>query len=337
MPFVKDPMSLLIESADIDLRSNTNMIMRESTALSNYATLESASQPVVYTAEMVPVVQMDDGFYTEMNFLHPYMKSSGIKSIANALDNVAFVNGLHENAVGLLIESDQSVTDAINAAIDSGSEKKKKAVIAKINKSKAIADKLAEAGIKVKKKCDEGCCGKGCAEEGCENECGTTPQEVNEEYVEEARTAEEYRKQKADAKKAAEDADAKRDSKRYAHGYNADTSVADNFDYDRAIKKAYRTKSKDDAVKHLGSAIKSLKYNSTRSGDGYETTRKYNNAFRNGTITRKDNSQFSNSEENHAFDAIQRHNRRHPDRKLEGVQNLREYYEGDYDAYDEDK
>jgi hypothetical protein len=165
-------MSLLIESADIDLKNSMDMVVRESTVLSTYASLESVSSPVVYTAEMVPVVCVDEEYYTEMSFLHPYMESNGIRNIADALDNVAYVNGLSENAVGLLIESDQYVTDAINEAIDSGSEKKKKKAISKVNKSNKIVDKLKNAGIKVKKKFSKEP-KKKCDEECTETECGT--------------------------------------------------------------------------------------------------------------------------------------------------------------------
>ena len=168
MPFVKDPLSLLIEASDIDIKRNTKSAVRESAVRSSYDHIEEAAAPVYYGPQIVPVVEINGEYFTEMNFLHPYMKSAKIKSIAEALNNVALANGLSEGGVGLLIESGDNVTECINKAIESANPKKEKSVLDKIDKAVGISDKLKGKGINVKKK-KKGKCPK-CGKLKCE--CG---------------------------------------------------------------------------------------------------------------------------------------------------------------------
>lgn len=148
MPFVKDPLSLLIETSKTDL-INTSRIVKESTALSGYAGIGSVSEAVVYDPSMVTVVRIDNEYFTEMNFLYPYMRSNGISSIAEALYHVAEANNLPRGAVGLLIESDEQIECNLKEA---KSNKKKNAVVDKIDKAVELKDKLKDKGIEVKKK-----------------------------------------------------------------------------------------------------------------------------------------------------------------------------------------
>lgn len=173
MPFVKDSLSLLIEASSNDLLTNTSEAITEGAVRAGYASIEEAVV-VPYDPQVVPVINIEGHYYTEMNFLHPYMKSNGIKSIAEALNNVATANGLPEKAVGLLIESETSVDDSITQAIESGNQKKKDSVFSKVDKAVGISKKLKKAGFDVKKKksAKEGCCSKeGCSKEGCTKEC----------------------------------------------------------------------------------------------------------------------------------------------------------------------
>ena len=48
MPFVKDPLSLLIEASDIDIKRNTKSAVRESAVRSSYDHIEEAAAPVYY-------------------------------------------------------------------------------------------------------------------------------------------------------------------------------------------------------------------------------------------------------------------------------------------------
>lgn len=164
MPFVKDPLSLLIEASDIDLKRNTKVAVRESTVRSSYENIEEAAEPVYYGPDVVPVIKIGNEFFTEMNFLHPYMKSEGITSIAEALNNVSETNGLGKGSVGLLIESDGCVSDCINKAIESCNPKKENSILNKVDKAVGVAKALKDKGINVKKKksteCD-GSCKKG--------------------------------------------------------------------------------------------------------------------------------------------------------------------------------
>ena len=79
------------------------------------------------------------------------MTSNGITSVAEALNNVAQVNGLQEKAVGLLIESDDQVKSMINKAAKKGSKAKERA-LDKVKKATKLPEKLKKEGFSVKKK-----------------------------------------------------------------------------------------------------------------------------------------------------------------------------------------
>lgn len=152
MPFVKDSMSLLIESSEADLLSNTKSVVAESTIRSGYSNIEEASEEIVYAPEMVTVVKVGNEFFTEMNFLYPYMKTNDISSIAEALNNVAAANNMPDNSIGLLIESDCDVEQCICKAVESCNQKKKDGVLNKISKAIGLTKSLKGKGINVKKK-----------------------------------------------------------------------------------------------------------------------------------------------------------------------------------------
>lgn len=154
MPFIKNSMDLLIEAAASDLKYNVSDAINESAVRSAYSKLESVHQFVKYSADMVPVVKVGDEFFTEMNFLAPYMRSNGVKSIAEALTNVSKANGLSENAVGLLVENDCSVSETMDKALAKGG-KAKDAALAKQEKGLHIIQKLKDRGKNVKKKADD--------------------------------------------------------------------------------------------------------------------------------------------------------------------------------------
>lgn len=162
MPFVKDSLSLLIEASASDLNYSTNRVMKESTIRSGYESIEEAAEKVIYGPEIVPVVQVGNEFFTEMNFLHPFMKTNRINSIAEALSIVAEANGLKAGDVGLLIESEKGVDECIGKALESGGTKKKDVVLEKIGKAVDLTGNLKKKGIKVKKKKADVCpeCGK---------------------------------------------------------------------------------------------------------------------------------------------------------------------------------
>ena len=163
--FIKDPYSLLAEAAELDLSINTAAALTESQVNTIMESFDEVDEDVVYTAEMVSVIKVGDDYLTEMNTLYPYMKSNNITSVAEALNNVAAVNGLQEKAVGLLIESDDRTAEMIQEACKKGGKAKEKAL-----------DKIKKAGFPVKKKKgkesakDEACAKEGCKSEGCKKE-----------------------------------------------------------------------------------------------------------------------------------------------------------------------
>ena len=173
--FIKDPYSLLAEAASMDLSVNTSVALTESQVNTIMESFDEVNEDVVYTAEMVSVVQVGGDYLVEMNALYPYMKSNNITSVAEALNNVAAVNGLQEKAVGLLIESDDRTAEMIQEACKKGGKAKEKA-LDKIKKATKIPAKLKKEGFPVKKKKgkesakDEACAKEGCKSEGCKKE-----------------------------------------------------------------------------------------------------------------------------------------------------------------------
>ena len=173
--FIKDPYSLLAEAAELDLSINTAAALTESQVNTIMESFDEVDEDVVYTAEMVSVIKVGDDYLTEMNTLYPYMKSNNITSVAEALNNVAAVNGLQEKAVGLLIESDDRTAEMIQEACKKGGKAKEKA-LDKNKKATKIPAKLKKEGFPVKKKKgkesakDEACAKEGCKSEGCKKE-----------------------------------------------------------------------------------------------------------------------------------------------------------------------
>ena len=172
--FIKDPYSLLAEAAELDLSINTAAALTESQVNTIMESFDEVDEDVVYTAEMVSVIKVGDDYLTEMNTLYPYMKSNNITSVAEALNNVAAVNGLQEKAVGLLIESDDRTAEMIQEACKKGGKAKEKA-LDKIKKATKIPAKLKKEGFPVKKKKsktakDEACAKEGCTKESCKKE-----------------------------------------------------------------------------------------------------------------------------------------------------------------------
>ena len=242
--FIRDTYGLLAEAAAMDLEANTSAALTESQINNVMESIEEVSEDIVYTAEMVSVIKVGDDYLTEMNALYPYMTSNGITSVAEALNNVAQVNGLQEKAVGLLIESDDQVKSMINKAAKKGSKAKERA-LDKVKKATKLPEKLKKEGFPVKKK-------------KCKNDAGCVKEDgiMNE--------AEDENKQHERMLKKAE---IEKDKGTNSDGYNARVSV-----------------------------IKHNKYAEKRSNDKY---------------TNNHNGNFDSN-----ADAIERHNRRHPDDKI---------------------
>ncbi len=153
MPYIKDSFSILAECAAIDL-PDTQRVVRESEVREGYNDIEEAAGEYRITAEMVPVVQIENEFYTEAQLLAPFMRDAGIRSIAEALDAIAEANKLEPKSVGLLIESECSVTGAIKKACDKGN-KAKDTIMDKIGKATDLAKDLKSKGFSVKRKVNE--------------------------------------------------------------------------------------------------------------------------------------------------------------------------------------
>ena len=153
MPYIKDSFSILAECAAIDL-PDTQRIVKESEVRTGYSDIEEAAGNYNVTAEMVPVVQIENEYFTEAQLLAPFMRDADIKSMAEALNAVAEANNLPEKSVGLLIESKCSVNSLIEKACAKGT-KAENAIMDKINKATELAKDLKSKGFPVKRKADK--------------------------------------------------------------------------------------------------------------------------------------------------------------------------------------
>ena len=153
---IDNPFSLLTEAAKADIIANTEGAITESQIMSRLDSIEEVSKDIIIPPEMVPVISMDECYLVEMNSIAGYMKSVGITSIAEALDNVAYANNLSQKQVGLLVESDdyiRTMLEKADAKCKKDCDKKEKnKVLDKIKKSTDITEKLKKAGYTVKKK-----------------------------------------------------------------------------------------------------------------------------------------------------------------------------------------
>ena len=153
MPYIKDSFSILAECAAIDL-PDTRRAVRESEVRSEYENIEEASE-YAFTAEMVPVVELNGQYYTEAQSMAPFMRDAGIRSMIEALDAIAEANKLPAKSVGLLIESEAKVSEMIEKACQSESGKVKDAVMNKVSKAADLAKDLKSKGYPVKRKCNK--------------------------------------------------------------------------------------------------------------------------------------------------------------------------------------
>lgn len=154
MPYIKDSFSILAECAAIDL-PDTRRVVRESEVRNEYENIEEASINYAATAEMVPVVQIENAYYTEAQFMAPFMRDAEIRSMVEALDIIAEANNLPKKSVGLLIESNCAVSEMIEKACQKESTKAKDVVMNKIGKATDLAKNLKSKGYPVKRKADK--------------------------------------------------------------------------------------------------------------------------------------------------------------------------------------
>lgn len=158
--------------------------------------------------------------------------------------------------------------------------------------------------------------------------------------INEARTAEEYRKQKMDKK--IDDKLKTSGSTRYGammgvdhmHGYIKGKKLPvydkNNPEHHANAKEAadHEESQRNNTMNRDGADIVDHVINNKNKEERKKKTVHFDNdMYRSDVFNRL----------NKTYDAIERHNRRHPDKKVyrtnETVQNLREFYQGDYQSY----
>lgn len=149
--FFKDSLTLLSEVAAADLGRDTEFRINESTIINNYEEIEEVNEEVVYGPQMVPVLNIGGDLLTEMQYLAPYFMNNPIETVEEALDDIAAANNLPPKSVGLLVESQECVTDMIDQAI-AKSKGAGSNMLKKVAKGESLVDRLKKNGYKVKKK-----------------------------------------------------------------------------------------------------------------------------------------------------------------------------------------
>lgn len=152
MPFIKNPYDVLLEAAKGDLECNTEGYLTESEIKTKLKNVEEVKYNAVITAEMVSVFDIAGDYLVEMNSIAGYMKTNKIRTVEEALDNIAEANNVEPMSVGLLMESDSYVYAMLEKASKMKNKSSKNKALDKINKSTDLIDRLKGKGYKVKKK-----------------------------------------------------------------------------------------------------------------------------------------------------------------------------------------
>ena len=165
---IKTNMALLAEAAAIDANLNIVNEANVDAVRESYNSIPECVGITVTEAADVVITPVAGDYFVEMTNLAPFLLDSGIRSVSKALDMVAEANGLEPKSVGLIIDSQDTVSrmlyESTARARKTGNDKIRENAISKVSKNIAIAKRLMSEGYKVAKKrsdakvCDK--CGK---------------------------------------------------------------------------------------------------------------------------------------------------------------------------------
>ena len=171
---IKTNMALLAEAAAIDANLNIVNEANVDAVRESYNSIPECVGITVTEAADVVVTPVAGDYFVEMTNLAPFLLDSGIRSVSKALDMVAEANGLEPKSVGLIIDSQDTVSrmlyESTAKAKRTGNDKIRENAISKVSKNIAIAKRLMSEGYKVaKKRSDAKVCSKcGKAKGKCE-------------------------------------------------------------------------------------------------------------------------------------------------------------------------
>ena len=171
---IKTNMALLAEAAAIDANLNIVNEANVDAVRESYNSIPECVGITVTEAADVVVTPVAGDYFVEMTNLAPFLLDSGIRSVSKALDMVAEANGLEPKSVGLIIDSQDTVSrmlyESTAKARKTGNDKIRENAISKVSKNIAIAKRLMSEGYKVaKKRSDAKVCSKcGKAKGKCE-------------------------------------------------------------------------------------------------------------------------------------------------------------------------
>lgn len=121
---LSSPLELMAEAAKAE-NFETNNVLTDaisSELKSAFAGIECCPIEINYTQEMVNVVEDNEEYYVEMSDVSKYMVSQQVKTVKEALSNIAECNSIEVSKINVVVESE----DYFNAFLEAAKKDKKK-------------------------------------------------------------------------------------------------------------------------------------------------------------------------------------------------------------------
>jgi len=142
------PLELMAEAAKAETFEVDNVLTNAISGelKSAFAGIECCPIEINYTQEMVNVVEDNDVYYVEMSDVSKYMVSQQVKTVKEALSNIAECNDIDASKMTVVVESEDYFFAFLEAAKKDKKKEKELKGVAK------LLGKLKKEKIKVVKK-----------------------------------------------------------------------------------------------------------------------------------------------------------------------------------------
>ena len=142
------PLELMAEAAKAETFETDNVVTNaiSSELKAAFAGIESCPIDINYTQEMVNVVEDDEEYYVEMSDVSKYMVSQQVRTVKEALNNIAECNSIDVSKMVIVVENE----DYFNAFLEAAKKDKKKEK--ELKGVAKLLNKLKKEKIKVVKK-----------------------------------------------------------------------------------------------------------------------------------------------------------------------------------------
>lgn len=121
---LSNPLEIMAEAAKAE-SFETNNVLTDSIASelkSAFSGIEHCPIEINYTQEMVNVIEDNEEYYVEMSDVSKYMVSQQVKTVKEALNNIAECNSIEVSKITVVVESE----DYFNAFLEAAKKDKKK-------------------------------------------------------------------------------------------------------------------------------------------------------------------------------------------------------------------